>query len=56
MTADERHQLATAPLPQIKTLLPTYRGAGVQRFGFLVHEDGTVPRTLRLDEMEGDRT
>ncbi len=56
LTAEECHRLATAPLPQIRVFVPTYRGAGTQRFGHLVHEDGSVPKALRLDEMDGGRS
>ena len=53
MSAEERHKLATAPLPQIRTVASTSRGAGVVRLQDK-GEDGRIPRFWRLDEIEGE--
>jgi hypothetical protein len=53
MSAEERHALATAPLPCIRVMAGRPSRAGTTLIDDRPTEGGAVPRTLRLDEMDG---
>ncbi len=53
MSAEERHKLATAPLPCIRVAAQQPRWAGSTLNDDKPCAGCQVPRTLRLDEMDG---
>ena len=50
MSADDRHTLARAPMPEVRTLPSGQRWAG----GHHKTGGGRVARALRLDELDGE--